>query len=294
MVVAFLGHTNMGQVINPLQPARAPVTQPGAGSPYAKPKLPPAPGASPQGGTTSLPQHLATSPSNNIPLAGGNPYSVGGKTLTPTPGGGAPMGGGGSPYVPPAPPAAPVPASQPPATVPPAPPATPQVSMDPGAVPGPLGATPGNNQKMGDELFKQLMEMLKNPSRNSAAEVDLARSQGRDALRQELTQQEDRARADAGNRGVYYGTPLTNTLGDIGQQYARKLTDLESNLELDQARNYQQDRLAALNAIFQYGQGQQNAQNSQNDLWIRLMQLGLLDGPQYPGVSNTIPMPQGA
>ena len=104
------------------------------------------------------------------------------------------------------------------------------------------------------------MTMLDNPSAYGADQVDAARKQGYQKLDDTRKLMQDQAIADASRRGVYNGTPLTNSLGNIDAQYMRDATDLETNLSRDQAQRYQQDRLGAINAILGYGQQQQQGQ----------------------------------
>lgn len=263
------------------------------GAPGAAPgqKVPPAPGASPQGGTTSLPQHLQ---SPGI-APGGSPYMPGGGAGTPAPG--AP--GGSTPGATPPP----VPASTPPGAVPPPPPppTTPTAPPVPAAPPAPGHNTGGpddlnienaaHTQQMGGDLFKQLMEMLNNPSRYGAAEAQKTRDQGMQRLKDEQTIAMDKATANAAGRGVYNGTPLTNSLGDIGQQFIRGSADLETNIERDQAQQYQNDRNSAIQAIFGYGDRQNQQSQWQQDLWLRIQQMLGQGGPQYPA-NTTPPIPQ--
>lgn len=257
------------------------------GSPYtAQPaQRPPAPGQSPQGGTTSLPQHLQT------------PGQPGGGTGA----GGWQVGGGGAPGNPP-------PASTPPGTVPPAPPAPgsgPVVPpAPPAAAPAPGSNTGGpddvaietanHNKQMSADLYKHLMEMLNNPSRYGAEEAQKTRDQGMQQLKDTQTLAMDKATANAASRGVYHGSPLTNSLGDIGQQFIRGSADLETNIERDQAQHWQEDRKSAMDAIFGYGNQQRLDQQQQNDLWTKLLELGYVGGPQYPGNSGPPMPPTGA
>jgi hypothetical protein len=142
---------------------------------------------------------------------------------------------------------------------------------------------------MGKDLWSKLMDMLDHSSAYDAQQVDAARKQGVQNLDDQRRMAEDRAKADAANRGVYYGSPLTTSLGDINSQFLRGQSDLETNLIRDQAQRQQQDRMSAIQAILQYGQQQQNGQAMDNDLWFKLMQLGYGGYPQLPNPSGTVP-----
>jgi hypothetical protein len=144
---------------------------------------------------------------------------------------------------------------------------------------------------MGDELYKQLMEMLHNPSRYGAEQAQATRTQGYQKLDDERKLAEDRATADAAKRGVYHGTPLTNSLGDIGERYLRGGADLETNIDRDQAQNFQNDRMNALKMIFEYGANQRLDKKQQDDLWLELLRLGYVGGPDMPNPSSQVPIP---
>ena len=278
---------NGNRQITPQQPGVAKVTNP------AQPVVqrPPAPGQSPQGGTTSLPQHLQSpnragaSPTDGAATRGGGKLPGAPGTTMP----GAPA------------PAAPVPANIPPGAVPPPPPppAAPAPAGPPGA-PAAEGAAEPRKQ-MGDTLFQKLMEMLTKPQAafDGSKEAEGMRSQGYAKLDDERRLAEDRAKADAAKRGVFYGSPLTNSLGDIGERYLRGGADLETNIQRDMGRRgqefqqqQQENQRRAIETIFGYGDRQRMDQKQQDDLWLKLLELGYVGGPQMPN-NGGIPMVGG-
>lgn len=250
-------------------------------------KKPPAPGQSPIGGTTSLPQNLQTPQAGQTNKALGMQQSggmggIGGATPGST-GATAPMA-----------PAAPVPASLPPGSVPPAPP-PPAAATPPGAPATPPGGVnaQGRNpedQATHDASYKLLMEMISNPSRY---DEEGARTTGMHHLQDEQKVARDRAAADAAGHGVFNGTPLTNEYGNISDRYLQQTGDLESKIAQDKASNFQNDRMQAMNAIFGYGTQQRLSQDQQNQLWMKMMEMGYLPPdsmnmglPGLPGSAN--------
>lgn len=270
-------------------------TTPGQQAPYntsqgQKPvyKAPPAPGASPKGGTTSLPQALQS-------------------ILTPNPAKAQPQGGGWGSMPGSSGATGPTPASQPPGTVPSAPPAAPPAGTGPGVPPAPQvdashpagpGATvpgqsgaPGENAAMHDALYQQLMERIKNPSSYDSAAVSAERQQGTQHLQDERKLSEDRAKAEAAGRGMYNSTGLNTSLGDIGTQYNKGLGEMEAKITEDKAQRHNQDMNDAMNAIFTYGNAQLLSQQQQNDLWLAILNAGYAGGPGMPGASTQLPLP---
>lgn len=276
----------------------------GTMQPMPAPKVAPAPGTSPVGGTTGLPQYLApnatatkiggammnaTSPQRPTGLQTGlvNPGSSTPNNPFNHPVAGATQQPGG---VTPPPP---VPASVPAGAVPPPPPAAPPQPPAPPAAPGADGPpvdpeAERKNKEMHDTLWQKLMDSLNNPSRYGEA-LNAQRIIGTNKLKDEATLSRDRVRDDAMSRGVYYGTPLTNSLGNVEERYNRGLADMEGGLQADYAKNYQQDRLSAIQSLMQYGQLQQNGTQMDNDLWIRLMELANQGAPQMPSPSYNMP-----
>jgi hypothetical protein len=234
----------------------------------------PAPGASPVGGTTSLPQYLQPpkSPTDGSGIQGPT-------TAAPTQN---------------APPAlaAPVPSSTQPGTVPPSPPVATPAPAGGGNIPAsnvPGTESTGRNTEMGDKLFEELMKMLKESSRYGSEQAGKTREQGIGRLQDEQKLGEQRAIADAAKRGVYYGTPLTNSLGDLGERYQRGLGDLETNIQRDQAQRAMEDKQRVIEMIFGYGDRQNRDTQQQNDLWLKLLEAGLIGGPTIPGAVGDMP-----
>lgn len=276
--------------------------QQGGSANVEKPSRFPAPGASPKGGTTSLPPYLQGifEPKQNQGnlLSAASQQSTAGMTKA---SGAAPgQGWGTTPGQ-----QQPTPASQPPGTVPGAPPAT-GPAIPPSPVPGatptgtPGASVPGTaatptgadqNAQMHDALFKQLMERITNPSRYDSAAVSSERQQGMQNLQDQRKIGENNAIADAARRGVYNGTPLTTSLGDIGTQYQRGLGEMEAKITQDTAARHNQDLNDAMNAIFTYGNAQLLSQQQQNDLWLAILNAGYGGGPGMPGASTQLPLP---
>lgn len=248
-------------------------------------KVMPAPGASPQGGTTSLPQMLQSMmPPSSPGIGGGMPGAKvpGGANLSNPAGPGAAPGSGAMPGG--TGPMAPPPASTPPGTVPPPPPVAPPVAPTP-----PAAAPPDKNQVMGNDLYDELLKMFHNPSRYDEAG---ARTTGMHALQDEQTIARDRATADAANRGVFYGSPLTNSYGNIDDRFLRETGDLESKIAQDKASNFQNDRTSALDAIFKYGGMQQLDKQHQDDLWLELLKAGYIGGPDVNSLVSGLQPPK--
>lgn len=257
---------------NPQQPQVAKVNYPST-TPV---KRAPAPGQSPVGGTTSLGQSLqspASSPfGESLGSAGSAMKQQFQQANQPAP---APA---------PAPPA-----STPPGSVPPPPP-----PMAGALAPTPGGQLPshaqGQNSQMGDQLFQHLMEMLNKPSGYGSAEAQKTREMGTKNLQDQMKLSEDKAKTDAASRGMYYSTGLTNSLGDIGERYNRGLGDMETNIQTDMAKRQSEDQQRAIELIFGYGDRQNRNTQQENDLWLRLQELGLMGGPNMPNPSGPMIM----
>lgn len=221
---------------------------------------PPAPGASPKGGTTSLPQALQSPSAMPGQAVGGG---IGGTT---------PGGSGGAMGAPPAA-APPVPASTPPGAVPPAPPPS-----GPAASTSPPAAGAADPQKqMGDALFHKLMEMISNPSRYGEA-TDSARAQSMQKLSDERQKSTDHMNADMAGRGLFNSSRASTSLGDIESQFLRGQGDMEAGLVKDEAAHRNEDLQTTLNAIFGYGDRQRMDSHEQNDLLMQLINGGYLKG----------------
>lgn len=299
-------------VMNPGAPqtnvatAQQPIHDPNLG--LAKPIVPPAPPPPQALGMPNTPpnpliQQMTNAGVRNAAPAGGMPWQVGGAGGTGAPTPNAP--GGSTPGATPPPaanPPAPAPApAAPPAAAPPAQPPAP--NMDPAAptieaghtgqaAPGSpidvsnfqgvleqiLGQSMGGGGRYGNDLIKNMMQQ--NTQRNN----DLRKTET------------DQATADAASRGVYYGSPLTNSLGDISERYVTRQGEAQNQLLQQIADAQATDQQNAVGNIFNYGQGQQQNSAQQMNLMLALAQLGMMGGPTIPGATGdfgSLPSPQG-
>ncbi len=94
------------------------------------------------------------------------------------------------------------------------------------------------------------------------------------------------AQADAAKRGVYYGSPLTTSLGDIDTQLQRGAGDLQSNLLLNQAQTMGANQQNAIQNVFQYGQNQNQADQFQANLGLQEANSGFAGAPTSDNAFN--------
>jgi hypothetical protein len=134
-----------------------------------------------------------------------------------------------------------------------------QGAPPPQAAGGSAPQTTGSNalSNLGDVLSQHLAD----PSRFDLPEVQKAY----DFFKTDLTNQaklaDAQATGDASARGVYYGSPLTTSLGDISTQLQRGLGALSTNIGLEQAQTQGQDLTAALAQGLQFGGQAMTGQN---------------------------------
>ena len=96
------------------------------------------------------------------------------------------------------------------------------------------------------------------------------------------------ARTDASARGVFYGTPLTTSQGDIETEYQRGLGQLQAGILQDEQQNELQ-RLALATQLFGNGQGTKPA-GMDPEVW---KQIGALFAPRGgPTAPAMTPGPQ--
>lgn len=201
---------------------------------------------------------------------------------TPTPQPPAP----GIPAAPPPP--APTPALPPPSVTPAAQPVKPgqtgqgkpggPIGMDhlKGVLEQILGGTVGGQGRYGDSLIKSMEDQF---TRNN---TDLRK------------QEETGAIGDAAKRGVYYGTPLTNSMGDIRERFIGRQADSQNALLKQIADAKQEDQNNAIGNVFKYGEGENANQTTQSNILTALANIGMAGGPSLSGAYgdfNSLPQP---
>jgi hypothetical protein len=77
-------------------------------------------------------------------------------------------------------------------------------------------------------------------------------------------QEESSAIGDAAKRGVYYGTPLTNSMGDIRERFIGRQADSQNALLKQIADSKQEDQNNAIGNVFKYGEGENANQQTQS------------------------------
>src|SRR6266850_439405 len=146
----------------------------------------------------------------------------------------------------------------------------PQAQGGPAAA-GTAPVNPAPNQAgQGSDALANLGDVLSNhlanPSRFDLPEVKKAYDFFSQDLKDQARLAGSNAITDASARGVYYGSPLTTSLGDINTQLQRGLGALSTNIGLEQAQTQGQDLSNAIGQGMQFGQlgmqGQQNAFNN--------------------------------
>lgn len=140
-----------------------------------------------------------------------------------------------------------------------------------------LGQAVGGQGRYGNDLVERMRESMN--QRNT----DLRKAEEQNAI------------ADAAKRGVYYGTPLTNSLGDISERFLQRQTQGETDLLQRIADAQAMDQQSAIGNIFGFGQGELAANNASLNQQIALAQLGMFGGPTIPGAMgdfNSLPGPQ--
>lgn len=164
-------------------------------------------------------------------------------------------------------------------------------------VSGGMPAPQANGQPgaVGLENLRAVLERgLANNSRYSGDLITRLQDQMSGNLNDERRMAEDRAKADASARGVYYGSPLTTSLGDIGERYLKAQSSGQTDLLKQIADANATDKQSSIDNVFRFGQGEQDSVNSQNDLLTRIADLGLRGGPTIPGATdsfNSLPQP---
>lgn len=130
-----------------------------------------------------------------------------------------------------------------------------------------------------------LERQLANPSRFGSAQVQQAFTSLDQQLQDQANQANQAAIADAQRRGVFFGTPLTTSQGDIATQLQRGRGDLATNLLLSQAQTGAGDLQRAIQNVFQFGGQQQQADQFAAQLGLQTLGLGLEGAPSIGGAA---------
>ena len=140
-----------------------------------------------------------------------------------------------------------------------------------------------------NDLGRVLEEQMGNPSRYGATEVQNAYRFMQQDLQDQANTARSSATADAARRGVYYGSPLTTSLGDIETQYQRGLGGLASSLAMDQARTYGEDQNRAIGNVFRFGENQQSQDRFRANLGLDTARLGYQNAPNWNAMATGFP-----
>ncbi len=200
---------------------------------------------------------------------------------------------------------APAPAPTPQQAPPPPPPqqTTPppaQVTLPPPApAPAPQVAPAQNAQPPNaiplSGLGGLLERQLANPSRYGQEEAKKTYEYLSQNLEDQAKQAEQGAIANAASRGVYYGSPLTTSLGDIGTQLMRGKGDLAAQIAREQALTEGTDRQAAIGNAFRFGENQTAADQFAAQLGLQATGMGFGGAPDINSTIGAIagqPFPQ--
>jgi hypothetical protein len=145
-----------------------------------------------------------------------------------------------------------------------------------------------------NRLQQVIEQMLGQPGAYDSPLIQQLRESGMHNLEDLRRTEEDRLRGDAASRGVYRGSGLSNSLGDLSERYVRGAQDLEADLLEKAANSHQQGLGQAIQSAFGYEQGQQQYNQQQIQLLTTMAQLGMLGGPNIPdavGQYGTMPLP---
>lgn len=107
-------------------------------------------------------------------------------------------------------------------------------------------------------------------------------------LEDEARRAESQAVADAARRGVFFGSPLTTSLGDISERLQRGRAGLATDLLLEQARTAGGDVSNAIAQALQFGRAGTEAQAVQGDIARAMLSLGLAPAPTIGGATQGI------
>ncbi len=254
-----------------------------ANSPEAQRRAAERGGAAPRtpsvGGGTTAPPRIPSVPSPGLPPGVTQPIGI--PTQPPT-GGGPPSiqppavpGGGGQP---------PIGGGGQPPIQPPAQPGDPNVPTLGGS-----GLVPQGTQAVGLEGLGGLIErQLANPSRFDDETFKQVFGFAKGELERDRDAALDAATADAQARGVFFGSPLTTSRGDIQSEFGRGLGALGSNLLLEQARTGGQDQQAAIANAFRFGENQLGADQFAAQLGLGTAGLGFEGAPDINQGINAI------
>jgi hypothetical protein len=158
----------------------------------------------------------------------------------------------------------------------------------------PLGRAYGQNSIPLGDLGKVIERFLGQPSRFGLPEVQQTRSAIREDLLADARVREAAAESDAARRGVYFGSPLTTSKGDIQSDLNRALARADADLLMEQARTQAGDRERAIGAGERFGQNAFLNELARGQLGLNAASLGSQGGPSIPGSVGTIAALPGA
>jgi hypothetical protein len=185
-------------------------------------------------------------------------------------------------------------------------PNVPQPNIDPGRLPQggqpQIPQQPGGLPQPGNPLVPEggavplgglgglLERQLGNPSRFGLPQVQQAFDFLSGELQRGAQGAEQRAITDAQQRGVFFGSPLTTSLGDIATELQRGQGNLASTLALAQAQTGGQDLNAAIANAFRFGENQLGAQQFAGQLGLNALGQGQQGAPD---INSILAMIQG-
>jgi hypothetical protein len=161
----------------------------------------------------------------------------------------------------------------------------PQIPQQPGGLPQPGNPlTPGVDAVPLGGLGGLIERQLANPSRFGLPQVQEAFNFLSGDLDRSAEAANQRAITDAQQRGVFFGSPLTNAQGDIASELQRGRSNLATQLMLAQAQTGGQDLQNAFGNAFRFGENQLGAQQFAGQLGLNALGLGQQGAPDI----NTI------
>lgn len=98
----------------------------------------------------------------------------------------------------------------------------------------------------------------------------------------------EQLRADAAARGVFYGSPLTTSQGDLATELQRGKGSLATQLLLNQAQTAGQDMNSAISNAMQFGQNQLGAQQFAAQMGLGALGQGFQGGADPNAAMNAI------
>lgn len=146
----------------------------------------------------------------------------------------------------------------------------------------------GNGQDISTNLGNDINNQLQNPSRFDLPQVQQAYNFFKQDLQDQARLAGSNAIADANARGVYYGSPLTTSLGDINTQLQRGLGALATNIGLEQAQTQGQDLNSAIQNGMNFGQLGMVGQNQNFNQALQTALLGEQGAPTMTGYGGAL------